>query len=157
MLASIQPVDPLHLHRHWPFLKQGLDAVIAKAKNTRWWIEDVYAAVQCKAATAYIVSTNRPVGFFIVHPQSVLFTGETELFLWILWSLPLREWNGPDRLQVVHETLQFIAALALQQGHSAVATLTVRRGLMRRYAHLWKCEVFPARMPLEALQQLVAT
>lgn len=156
MIAQIAQVDPVRLHQHWPFLKRGVDEVIRKSKHTRWWPEDVYAAVQSRQAAAYIVAHHeQQVGMFIVHPQVVPFSGDTELFLWIMWSLPLREWNPPERQQVTLDTLQFIAALALQQGHDGVGTLTVRPGLLRRWGNLWKTEVYSCRMPKEVLQSLV--
>lgn len=145
------------MHRHWPDLRRGVEEVIRRSKHTRWWPEDVYAAVQTRQAAAFIVQHNgRMVGFFIVHPQTVPFTGETELFLWIMWSLPLREWNPPERTQVTIETLRFIAALATQQGHSAVSTLTVRPGLLRRWGNLWQSDVYSCRMPAETLRLLTA-
>ena len=146
----------MHLHRHWPFLLRGVQDVVRKSKHTRWWAEDVYAAVQNRAAAAYIVQHNgQQVGMFITHPQTVPFSGETELFLWIMWSLPLREWNPPERMIVTMDTLKYIAALALNQGHSAVATLTVRPGLLRRWKSLWQSEVYSCRMPTEVLHGLV--
>jgi hypothetical protein len=150
-------IDPMRLHAEWPFLVRGLADIQRKAHGkTRWWLEDVYAAIQTRQATAYIVSVgDAPAGFFVVHPQQVPFSGETELFLWIVWSIPLRERNGADYAAVTHETLQFIAALALQGGHSAVATLTVRPGLLRRFGNLWQSEVISARMDNTVLHQLV--
>ncbi len=154
-MTQIQQVDPVKLHQYWPFIKRGVDAVIRKSQHTRWWPEDVYAAVQTRQAMAYIVAHNgQQVSMFVVHPQPVMFTGETELFLWLFWALPLREWNPPERFQVSMDTLKYIAQLAIQGGHSAVSTLTVRPGVLRRWGNLWKQEVFSCRMPADTLQAL---
>ena len=159
MLSTIRPVDPLQLHRHWPFIARALNAIRDKAGRTQWWNEDVYASLQFRAAAGYIVEVKGyPVGFFVVHPQAVPWVGETELFLWICWSAPLAEWPvTPDEHNLVaYETLAFIAKLALDAGHSQVSTLTVRRGLMRQYPNLWEGHTYPCSIGMDKLRQLVA-
>lgn len=158
MISTIQPIDPLQMHRHWPFLLRGLESIVRKGKgNVSWWVEDVYSAIQYKAATAYVVSIGQtPVGFTIVHPQAVPFQGTTELLIWIAWSLPLREWNGLAVGEAFMESVRFLANLAIQQGHVALATMTVRRGLLRKYKALFRSEVINCRIPIERLALVAA-
>lgn len=156
MISTIQPIDPLQMHWHWPFLLRGLEAIRQKGKGmVSWWVEDVYAAIQYKAATAYIVSIGRkPVGFTVVHPQAIPFQGTTELLIWIAWSLPLREWNGLDVGKAFLETVRFLANVAIQQGHVSLSTLTVRRGLLRKYPSLFRSDVINCRIPPERLRDV---
>lgn len=157
MLSVIQPIDPLKLHAAWQFILHGLNDIRRKAKNkTAWWPEDVYGCLMSRQATGYTVHVGGDaIGFFITYPQQVPFSGETELFLWIMWSQPLAQRNGHDYGKVTLEVMRYLAVLALSQGHSAVGTLTVRKGLLRRYAHLWQSNVVSARIERDRLNELV--
>lgn len=158
MLSSIEPLDPLRIHFHWPFILRGLTDIIRRAKgHTRWWPEDVYAAIQFRAATCYLSRIEvTPVGYFIAHPQPVPFAGETELFIWIAWNIPPRERNGLRVDIAMVEGIRFLAQQAVAQNFCGLSTVTVRKGFLKRYGDFFTSHVQSCMMSAETMRRVAA-
>ena len=142
MPATITQLDPQKLHRYFPFIQRGLEDILRKNSpnrlishtKVRWRVEDVYAALQFKAATCYLVSRNRRLlGFFVVHPQQISWTDKTELFLWAAWAIPLRERRTEDYIDdAILDSIAFLRRLKETGKHAELTMITMRPGFLRR-------------------------
>ena len=142
MSATITPLKVERLHTYWRFIERGLNDILRKnspdrlISNTkvRWQPPDVYAALQFRAATAYLVSRNRRLlGFFVVHPQNISWTDKTELFLWAAWAIPIRERRSADDVAgAIADSIAFLDGLKQTGKHAELTMITMRPGFLRR-------------------------
>lgn len=116
MSAELYELKPEELHQYWAFLARGMTAIKRKLKPN-WIPEDMYAALRSAAVSCVIARRNeRLLGFLIYSKQIRPFNFAPELFVWVAWNLPVREWLPDDNMQsAILAVLQYIAKVAKSQ------------------------------------------
>jgi hypothetical protein len=71
---------PVDIRDHWDDIKQDV-VDLQERYNFEWRPEDVYH--ECRSGDAYLYFGDKP-GFIIFKEQSAEYTGEKELFVWMV-------------------------------------------------------------------------
>lgn len=127
-------------HRYWPFIKQGLDDVKRKIKPN-WIAEDMYAALRAGQVNCVLGRINgRLMGYIIFGRQLRPFSFAPELFVWVYWCLPLRDWpDQEDMLQLGRDAWAWLANVAkTQYGTDQITWVTTPKraqGFERRWGY----------------------
>lgn len=125
----IAQVNPQFIHDIYPFLLRGMLA-IKKRVPADSEPEDVYAAIRNGGAQAHIISRGeRRLGFIVTYKQTRPFSGRKELFLWLAWSIPLRERQEGDNVpDAVEQAMAFMREQARATGCDSIVHMSSRRG-----------------------------
>lgn len=129
---SITPVEPKDLHQWWPIVERGIECIIRKLghQNVDFIPEDVFSGIRTGGCVLYLVQRDqRSLGFFICYPQQRPFSGRKELFLWLVWDLPLKDQRPEDDMPAVTMAVRdYLVDLALKLGCDSISALSTRRG-----------------------------
>ena len=127
-------VKPTELHTYWPFLERGLKDIHRKVEPD-WIPPDVYGALRAEAATAAIASRDhRWLGFAIYHRQERPWSHKSDLFIWCLWNIPLRERLPTDDVpEAMQRGIQYLKEVQRMMGAERMVSITSRRSIVQRY------------------------
>lgn len=130
--VAITPIQPQNLHDHWSFAHQGIETVMRKLGRDKidFLVEDVFAALRNGGATLYLVTRgSRVLGYWIAYVQIRPFSGKKELFLWIAYSIPLRDRLPDDNVpEAVVLSMDYMKQQARALGCDSIVHLSSRRG-----------------------------
>lgn len=131
---SIISIKPAELHTYWPFIQRGLLAIRRKVESDAL-PEDIYGAIRAEAAYVFIVSREtRWLGFAVWHKQERPWSHKLDMFVWGVWTIPLRERLPGDN---VTEAFQYGRAHLHEIKRSLAANriigISSRKGLCKRY------------------------
>lgn len=105
------------LHRLWDAIIQRGVLDIKRVQKPEWRPEDIYAALRNGLVNCVFARrAERLLGFLIYNRQQRPFSYRTELFVWLAWNLPIREWLPNDDMQAaVTGVWNYIANIAKTQ------------------------------------------
>jgi hypothetical protein len=125
---SILPLNPQTLRPYWPFVKQGLEAIITKTQPY-WLVEDIYTALASGASHCVIaLCDNKPVAFAVYYFAGIPFTDKRELFVWQTWTTLPKDRKGLDVDGAVSFAWNHMRAHALAEHCSRIAAISPRPG-----------------------------
>ena len=135
--VAINQVDPQRIHDIYPFLLRGMLA-IKKRVPSDFQPEDVYTAIRSGGAVAYIVARGeRNLGYFITYVQTRPFSGRKEYFIWLSWSIPLRDRSEGDNVpDAVEHSMEFMRQQARALGCDSIVHMSSRRGFEKFGFHV---------------------
>jgi hypothetical protein len=141
MPAELFELRQEQLHEMWPFILRGLDYVKKKLKPN-WIPPDLYAFLRNGQLNCIIARrAERLLGFVIYGRQLRPFDFKPELFVWVAYELPMREWEPADEMPVtVQKIWQYLANLAKTQYQTDEITWLTRPGRAKAFARKfgWK-------------------
>ena len=133
--AELHELKPEELHKFWPLLRRGVNDIKRKCKPN-WVPEDIYSAIRTAQVNCVIsLRGERFLGFVIYSKQLRIFNYLPELFVWLAWNLPVREWLADDDMPAaVTQVWQYIANVARTQYQTDQITWITPPGRARAFS-----------------------
>jgi len=113
------------LHHFWPFLQRGVNDIHHDLKPN-WLPEDIFAVLRNQQVSCVIARRGkRLLAFAIYSRQLRYFSFLPEIFIWVGWTIPMREWQPEDDMPTVAPTVVgYIVDQARKQGIDQVTWIT---------------------------------
>lgn len=134
---EIVPIPQIQLHAHWDFVLRGLKEISADSPQD-WIPEDVFTGIKAQGAELFLFKRGeKHLGFFIGYPMLRQFSGIKQYFIWILWSIGLKERDSEDDTPVnKNKVFDFIVSRAkeldcVHDGKIQLTLLSKRKGFER--------------------------
>lgn len=126
---------PADLHRHWPWLKAGIEHIVKKTGSEfiDFIPEDVYANLRGGQCVCHIAADEGGflLGFAITYPQARPFSFRRDLFVWLGWTAPLKYCTGHTRVAARLAIAAYLDSVAVKENCISILCLSNRKGLLR--------------------------
>lgn len=106
--------DAPRLRQLWPFVERGLETILRKVKPRPTWLpSDVYSSLLSGQSQLCLAKrSDRNLGFFVWYLERDAWSGESSVFCWCAWTIPLKERIATDNIdEVVALTIQFLKSI----------------------------------------------
>jgi len=117
-MAELFELKQEDLHIYWQAIIERGAADIKRTLKPSWIVPDIYSLLRNQQVTCLLARGHhgRLLGFIIYNRQQRLFSYEPELFVWLAYNLPIREWKPEDDMPgTVRQVWQYLQNVARTQ------------------------------------------
>ena len=138
-MAELFELKQEDLHHLWESIIQRGCIDIKRTLKPSWKIEDIYSLLRNGQVNCVLPRRgSKLLGFVIYNRQLRLFSFEPELFIWVGWNLPIREWEPEDQMpNTVRQVWDYVAKVAKEQYSTDQITWITKpsraKAFMRRF------------------------